>query len=84
MTTPITQCREWQRINALPIRRDHDELLASRLTVLLRTHGGTQTLRPAQAGSLVDLAQAGDLFCALPVGAGKTLVSLLASRMVPC
>lgn len=48
----------------------------------LRAKGGTQALRPIQAQALGELADTGGLFAPIPVGGGKTLISLLAPAVV--
>ena len=65
------------RIRDLPVRTE-DTGLAERMTEVLKTPGGTMTLRPIQALALCEIGIVGGLFGMLRVGAGKTLISLLA------
>jgi SNF2 domain-containing protein len=58
------------------------EELARRLTVELRLPEGSMTLRPVQAVALAELRAVGGLFAPIRVGAGKTLISLLAGSVV--
>ena len=70
---------EFRRILALP-QRDPDEFgaaLAGDLTVMLKKKEGTMSLWPLQALALAEAAAYDGVFCALPVGQGKTLVSFL-------
>lgn len=48
---------------------------SARLTSLLRSCAGTQTLRPIQAAAFSDAEQYGGLFLGARVGAGKTLIA---------
>lgn len=57
---------------------DFGESIADRLTELLKTPNGTQRLRAVQAAALYDIGTYGGLFGPIPVGHGKTLISLLA------
>lgn len=54
------------------------EWLALRMTEILKTPQGQMQLRPVQAISLFELVNEGGMFGPQRVGAGKTLVSLLA------
>jgi hypothetical protein len=73
--------REFTRVLALP-RRTWTEAsattLAEELSSVLRKPGGKQTLRPIQAQGLIEAGIYGGLFGPIRVGAGKTLLSLLA------
>lgn len=72
---------ELTRIARLPRRLwspSNLEALARELGALLRTPDGTMALRPIQAQALFELGTTGGLFGVLRVGAGKTLISLLA------
>lgn len=71
---------EWHRIDRLPSRQwlsSEVDAIVSELSARLRQPGSTATLLPAQALSLVEAFTAGGLFAPLPVGSGKTLLSLL-------
>lgn len=71
------------RIAALPRRRWQDRAAeAAGLNALLRQPGGTQTLFPIQAVSLLEFFERNGLFCAARVGAGKTLVIGLAPTLM--
>lgn len=72
---------EFKRITALPRRvwtAEEGEALADELTELLRTDHGRMRLRPIQAIALNEIFEVGGLFGPIRVGAGKTLISLLA------
>lgn len=72
---------EISRIARLPRRVWSEEAaarLAADMTQELRTPDGTMSLRPTQAVALFELLEEGGLFGPMRVGAGKTLVSLLA------
>lgn len=71
---------ELRRIARLPRRLwdSYAEELADELTVILRAPGGTMRLRPIQAVALAEIGTVGGMFGPIRVGAGKTLVSLLA------
>lgn len=58
------------------------ETIADRLTNLLKTPNGKQKLRPVQAAALYELGTYGGLFGPIPVGHGKTLISLLAAYVL--
>jgi len=71
---------ELRRIERLP-RRLWDasaESLADELTEILKTPDGRMRLRPIQAVALAEIGTVGGLFGPLRVGAGKTLITLLA------
>lgn len=57
---------------------------AEHLTNALRTPRGTQQLWTRQAIALTELAHQKGAFIPVKVGGGKTLISLLAPRMVAC
>ena len=74
-----------QRILAVPRRvwtRETATALADRLTLALRKPNGTQSLRYHQGLLLAEGRAVGGTFGALPVSAGKTLVSWLMPTMV--
>lgn len=75
---------ELSRVSKIPRRAwapERVEEIARELTRLLRTPGGTMTLRPIQAVALYEIAELGGLFGIMSCGAGKTLVSLLAAAV---
>lgn len=59
------------------------EALRMALTDALKTRQGTWTLRPVQALALNEIGRYRGLLAPIRVGGGKTLLSLLAPRMVP-
>lgn len=76
---------EWRRIDALPRRAwtvDDVDATTDQLSALLRQPGAVARLLPAQAIALVEAWQCGGLFAPLPVGSGKTLLSLLLPRFL--
>lgn len=83
MIPAVQHSAELERILSLPVRRleDYDgPALSAYLTPYLVTPYGAQTgakLRPIQAIALWESMHLGGAFCAMPVGAGKTLVSWL-------
>lgn len=76
---------EFERVLQLP-RRPEDparvELLAKLLTQAYRTPWGEMNLYPAQALALEQLHDCRGLLAPIPVGGGKTLVSLLAPKVL--
>ena len=83
----VPKTKELVRIISIPrvvwTKEEMDDL-ALRMTDLLRRPGGTQTLRPIQAVALHDLAVHGGLISTARVGAGKTLITLLAPYVTEC
>ena len=76
----VARTREITRIAALPRRVWSDEAatrLAAMLTQELKTPLGTMHLRPVQAIALYEAMETGGIFGPIPVGGGKTLVTLL-------
>lgn len=72
---------ELRRILELPRRTwsaEATEALVEKMTALLKRPEGTQRLKPIQAIALYETALCGGLFGPIPVGHGKTLISLLA------
>ena len=57
--------------------------LSADMTAALKTANGTQTLRPIQALALLEIGKWRGAFLPIRTGGGKTLLSLLAPRMVP-
>ncbi|TXH10115.1 MAG: hypothetical protein E6R03_15820, partial [Hyphomicrobiaceae bacterium] len=83
--TSVTKSPELDRIKALPRRIWTDaeaEKLAKVMTETLKRPGGNMTLKPVQAVSLYEIQKYGGLVGHLRVGSGKTLVSLLAPRVL--
>ena len=79
----VTRSKEMDRILHLPRRRWEDaQSIHAELTDWLRKPGGSMELRPVQAAALSDLHDFGGAFLPLRVGAGKTLVSLLAAEVL--
>lgn len=83
LSSPVIRDADFQRITALP-RRDitPTEELVRVESERYRKPGSTATLFPVQALALSELRTHMGLFGALPVGSGKTLISLLASTVV--
>lgn len=76
---PVTS--ELIRVSKVPrrvMRSEDMEWLADELTARLRKPRGTMRLKPVQAWALYELGTVGGLFGPIPVGEGKTLISLLA------
>lgn len=82
MTHAIRRTLEFQRIANLPRRKESEHDLVAVLTKLLKTPNGTQTLRTTQALALHDLGVCKGLFGIIGTGEGKTIISLLAPRLV--
>jgi hypothetical protein len=88
----ITSAAEIIRVRNLPVRAGafYPDNLVAQLTALLKTPGGEQTLFDVQARALYDLGMSGEtehgkrprLFAPIKVAGGKSLISLLAPRMV--
>lgn len=81
----VQRTRELARVAGLPRRKwadAHAEEMARRLTEELRAPGGTMTLRPVQAMALAEIKALGGILAPIRVGAGKTLISLLAGSVV--
>ncbi len=73
---------ELQRILKLPRRQADGGEYVDALTNFLKTPAGKWRLKPAQAQALYDMGMQGGLFGPLRVGAGKTLITLLAPLML--
>jgi hypothetical protein len=76
----IEPCADWYRINALPRRTwtlEEGADLASDLTKILRTPGGTMSLKPIQALGCREAWEHRGLLGNLGVGSGKELLALL-------
>lgn len=75
--------KEFRRVQNLPTRDpEPDPALAAILTAHLKTYAGTQSLRPIQAQALYEIGKYRRLLGPIRVGAGKTLISLLAARIL--
>lgn len=75
---------ELRRVVAMPRRTWSEEAardLAAKMTEILKTPQGRQALRPIQAIALFEAATTSGLFAPMRVGAGKTLLSLLAPNV---
>lgn len=72
----VLDCADFRRIDAIS-RRSHPDIDPAELTRFLRARGGTWELRPDQAYALADAVDQRGLFCPLPVGEGKAIISLL-------
>lgn len=81
---PVQDSAELRRIIQIPNREWTEEQtqdLVLKMTAALKTPGGTQTLRPLQALALAEAVRYKGAFIPAPVGAGKTLISLLMPRL---
>lgn len=81
MGRSVTRSAELNRIIGLPRRKWESEdvqELATKLTNYLKTPTGTMELRQVQAVALRDCFEHEGLFAPIPVGFGKSLISLLA------
>ena len=77
----VQHSAELIRILGIPRREwspEQGEELATVFTEALKMPGGTMRLMPIEAIALAESAQLGGVFLPRPVGAGKTLISLLA------
>ena len=88
---PVRDTDDLRRVLGLPRREEDDAFvkdLTREMTKALLVPEGTQELRPVQALALHDLAEASEagvkrgLFVPARVGAGKTLIALLAPTVV--
>lgn len=75
----VGRTAEFQRIAGLPWRV-HYECYAAALTKHFKTARGEWELRKEQAWALSEMAEVGGLIGSLEVGAGKTLITLLAAE----
>lgn len=80
-TSGVSRSAEFMRILNLP-RRQNPRDLSDLLRESYATPEGSMQLRPLQAYSLTEVFDYRGLFCLMPVGSGKTLVSLLAPRIL--
>lgn len=75
---------ELRRVERLPRRSwlpEDAESMAVELTAALKTPKGEMALRPVQATALAEIGMRGGLFGIIRVGAGKTLISMLAATV---
>ena len=79
---PASKSADFIRIQALPVRGEYPPNLVEMLTAVFKTPNGTQTLLEVQARALWDLGTYGCGCFPIPVGRGKTLISLLAARVL--
>lgn len=77
---PVRDSAEFRRIDALPRRLNSD--VPEGWGAELRKPTGTLTLRPLQLQALWELSQCGGLLGDMPIGSGKTLVTLLAGTVL--
>jgi hypothetical protein len=76
---------DFERIANLPRRhlsQDDAAAWAAALTPILASPGSSATLRPWQAYALAEAAENHGAWLALPVGAGKTLISYVLPRLM--
>lgn len=84
-STKVKATADLVRVAAMPRRiwtPEEAEVFRDRVTALLKTPTGQMTLRPIQAVGLFELAEVGGLFGPQRVGAGKTLLALLAPTVL--
>jgi hypothetical protein len=77
----VSMSEDWRRIDALPRRTWSAEQIdgaVEHYTSIFRKSGGTMRLLPIQAMALHELRTCGGLLGPIPVGEGKTLITLLA------
>lgn len=77
----VARTKEFERIKNIPRRRwtpEEAREAAEKMTEVLRTPKGTMKLFPLQGAALTEIGLYGGLFGPIPVGEGKTLISLLA------
>jgi hypothetical protein len=84
--TAVSRSSDFRRIEALPRRDwktapDLDRLVVL-LTRYLKTPGGTQELRRVQAAAIREIYDVRGMVGFIPVGEGKTLISLLAPVVI--
>jgi hypothetical protein len=77
----VTRSAEFLRIKELP-RRERPRDLSELMTRVYKTPNGQMSLRLLQAFTLTEMFDYGGAFCLMPVGSGKTLVSLLGPSVV--
>ena len=77
----VPKSGELRRIASLP-RRNDPPPGSDRLSDVLRHPYGQQVLRPVQSWALAEILCSGGLFGPIRVGAGKTLITYLAPRML--
>ena len=80
-STGVTESEDFKRVRDLP-RREEPVDLSELMTEAYKTPTGTQQLRKLQAQTLADLHDWQGSIGIIPVGGGKTLVSLLAARVM--
>jgi len=82
----VENSRDLERILRIPRRRweeaEDQEEVVRLMTQWLKRSTGTWSLKPVQARALFELMEYGYLFGPIRVGGGKTLISLLAPRVV--
>ena len=79
--SPIIRDADFQRIVSIPRREELADCVAEE-TSRYRRPGSSATLFRAQAVALRELRMHGGLFGMLPIGSGKTLISLLAPTVL--
>lgn len=81
----VRQTAEFLRVKNLP-RRDPAAIdiatLVRESTARFARAGGKMTLRPVQAMALAEIEQCRGALAPIPVGGGKTLITLLAPRVI--
>jgi hypothetical protein len=77
----VLESEDFKRVRDLP-RRESPRDLSDLITQAYKTPNGTMSLRPLQAYTLTELFDYRGCFAPVPVGGGKSLISLLAPRIM--
>lgn len=78
MAMSVQRTADLERVLKLPVREPDDTDYAELFTEVLKTPEGTEKLWPIQGRALKEIYECEGGFCPIPVGNGKTLISLLA------
>jgi hypothetical protein len=82
----VPESQDLDRVLALPIRlisgKVQNPSLLACVNDYVRTPTGTMSLRPIQSAALAELVENNGLFGAIGVGAGKSLITLLAATVL--
>jgi len=80
----VSDSADFRRVKALPIRKGYPEGLVDFMSRALRLPDSSATLREVQARALYELGLFRRAFMPIRIGGGKTLVALLAPRVITC
>lgn len=78
MPRAVRRSVDFDRVSKLEKKRPYPADIVERFTAALQSPGGTDKLRPVQAEAFYEMALVSGLFGPIKVGAGKTLISLIA------